>query len=210
MNMRDVVGLCLPYGRANSQYETEFDPASGTWTATNDLNTARYLHTATFLPNGKVLVAAGQDNSASVSAELYDVGLGFDTAWQPQITTSPATLYVGTKLVLGGLQFQGVSQASNGTTQDSSTNYPLAQLRNLDSGQVTFLLVDPTAGWSDTAFTSKPMTGFPSGPALVTVFTNGIPSDSKYLVVSAKLGYTHHWPISWTIMGTFNFSMLCR
>ena len=30
MNMRDVVGLCLPYGRANSQYETEFDPASGT------------------------------------------------------------------------------------------------------------------------------------------------------------------------------------
>jgi hypothetical protein len=56
------------------------------------------------------------------------------------------------------------------------------QLRSLDNSQVAFLPVDPTAGWSDTAFTSKPVTGFPFGPALVTVFTNGIPSAAKYLV----------------------------
>jgi DSF synthase len=30
MNMRDAIGLCVPYGRANSQYETEFDPVSQT------------------------------------------------------------------------------------------------------------------------------------------------------------------------------------
>ena len=43
MNMRDVVGLCLPYGRANSQYETEFDPASGTvWGYFNPRGTACY------------------------------------------------------------------------------------------------------------------------------------------------------------------------
>ena len=29
-NMRDAVGLCLPYGKANSQYETEFEPATNT------------------------------------------------------------------------------------------------------------------------------------------------------------------------------------
>jgi DSF synthase len=29
-NLRDTVGLCIPYGRANSQYETEFEPATGT------------------------------------------------------------------------------------------------------------------------------------------------------------------------------------
>jgi DSF synthase len=29
-NMRDAMGLCVPYGRANSQYETEFEPATGT------------------------------------------------------------------------------------------------------------------------------------------------------------------------------------
>src|SRR5689334_10698692 len=30
MNMRDAAGLCIPYGPANSQYETQFDPASQT------------------------------------------------------------------------------------------------------------------------------------------------------------------------------------
>ena len=39
-----------------------YDPASGTWTATGSLNTARYLHTATLLPNGMVLVAGGLDS----------------------------------------------------------------------------------------------------------------------------------------------------
>ena len=29
-NLRDTVGLCIPYGRANSQYETEFEPATAT------------------------------------------------------------------------------------------------------------------------------------------------------------------------------------
>src|ERR1044071_5284983 len=29
-NMRDAVGLCIPYGKADSQYETEFEPANGT------------------------------------------------------------------------------------------------------------------------------------------------------------------------------------
>jgi hypothetical protein len=29
-NLRDAMGLCLPYGKANSQYQTEFEPATGT------------------------------------------------------------------------------------------------------------------------------------------------------------------------------------
>ena len=33
------------------------DPASGTWTFTGSLNTARYAYTATLLSNGMVLVA---------------------------------------------------------------------------------------------------------------------------------------------------------
>ena len=29
-NLRDAMGLCLPYGKATSQYQTEFEPATGT------------------------------------------------------------------------------------------------------------------------------------------------------------------------------------
>src|SRR5438093_13763334 len=43
------------------------EPASVTWTATGSLNTARYFHTATLLPNGMVLVAAGCDGSDHLS-----------------------------------------------------------------------------------------------------------------------------------------------
>ena len=38
---------------------------------------------ATLLLNGKVLVAGGYGDIAST--ELYDVGLGFSSDWQPEI-----------------------------------------------------------------------------------------------------------------------------
>jgi hypothetical protein len=60
------------------------------------------------------------------------------------------------------------------------------QLRSLDNSEIAFLLVAlvaPVGGWSDTSFISRPVRDFPFGPALVTVFTNGIPSTAKYLVV---------------------------
>ena len=54
---------------------------SGTWTATGSLGTARAVHTATLLPNGKVLVAGGNNYSGMLaSAELYDPASGTWTA----------------------------------------------------------------------------------------------------------------------------------
>ena len=49
-----------------------FDPASGSWTTTGSLITARAVHTGTLLPDGAVLIAGGGNGSSYLaSAELY-------------------------------------------------------------------------------------------------------------------------------------------
>ena len=60
-----------------------YDPATGNWTFTGNLNNARVLHTATLLLNGNVLVAGGypnHDHSGKGKAELYDPAAG---NWTP-------------------------------------------------------------------------------------------------------------------------------
>ena len=165
-----------------------YNPATGTWSETGSLATGRTSHTATLLPSGKVLIAAGEnfinDVGALKSSELYDVGLDFDSTWQPEIASAHLSSGRRFRLQLTGSLFQGVSQASGGNTQDSSTNYPIVQLRSIDNSQVAVFPVDPLNGWSDTSFVSASVINLPLGPALVTVFTNGIPSASRYLVVT--------------------------
>jgi hypothetical protein len=164
-----------------------YDPATGRWTPTGTLGTARVSHTATLLLSGQVLVAGGFDGAGkdTASAEIYDPGLGFQAAWRPNVdSVTPAA--VGSALGLEGSLFLGLSEASGGGTQQSATNYPLVQLRRLDNEQTRFLLPDPTEPWAGDSFTSLPLSAFPPGPALVTVFTNGIPSIAKSIVVQAE------------------------
>lgn len=57
-----------------------YDPSTGKFTPTSDMNTSRAWHTAILLANGKVLITGGvQDSQLStflVSAEIYDPSIG--------------------------------------------------------------------------------------------------------------------------------------
>ena len=163
-----------------------YDPASGTWTLTGTLNVSRYSSGMTFLTSGKVLIAGGYNGTYLSSSELYDPGLGYSTSGQPKITLASPKLSPDNGLTLGGSGFRGLSGASTGSYQDSPTNYPVVQLMAMGSGQTTMLPPSPTQNWSDTAFTANPLSTFPYGYALATVFTNGIPSASVIVSVGAS------------------------
>ena len=85
-----------------------YDPGTGSWTATGDMATVREGHTATLLPDGKVLVAGGEDRDDKrlSSAELFDPSSGPGPppgTWRRRAaTTRPRCCPMARLLVAGG------------------------------------------------------------------------------------------------------------
>ena len=85
-----------------------YDPDAGTWSVTGRMNIPRSGHTATILPDGRVLVAGGSrsDYTPTELAEVYDPVSG---KWNPTGSLNTARQYhtatllpTGKVLVLGG------------------------------------------------------------------------------------------------------------
>jgi N-acetylneuraminic acid mutarotase len=91
-----------------------YDPATENWSFTGSTTTPRYgYHTATLLPNGKVLVAAGYDSIGHISAnaELYAPATGTWTATGSLVSTRQdhtATLLANGKVLVAGGTNNGV------------------------------------------------------------------------------------------------------
>src|SRR5579859_3595320 len=84
-----------------------YSQATGLWTNTGSMKTARYSHTAVLLTNGFVLVAGGISNSVTLaSSELYNPVAGTWTSTgnlnTPRSSASAFLLNNGTVLVVGG------------------------------------------------------------------------------------------------------------
>lgn len=129
------------------------------WVATGSMITARENHTATLLPNGKVLVAGGESDcdiygecSIFSSAELYDPSTGVWTATGSMTTAHAghtATLLQNGKVLVAG----GVDESNYATAS--------AELYDPSTGAWT------ATGSMTTARTSHTATLLPDGKVLV-------------------------------------------
>ncbi len=143
-------------GRSLASAET-FDATTESWTAIADMANRRSAHTATLLPDGRVLVAGGYDDFEALdSAELFDPATGSWTATANMIEARgyhTATLLPDGRVLVAG-----------GRSNNSSTGGALASAE----------LYDPVTGsWSATgnmlaAHMFHAATLMPDGGVLVT------------------------------------------
>jgi hypothetical protein len=157
----------------------------------NAPNDSTYYTRMLVLPTGQVLF----DDGSNVM-DVYTAGGSPEAAWEPTITSSPATVTPGDTYSLSGNQLAGLSQgAAYGDDVQDNTNFPLVRITNNATGTVTYarttdwssVSIAPGAS-SSTDFTVPAST--PTGASTLVVVANGIASPSTAVTVTNGLTVT--------------------
>jgi N-acetylneuraminic acid mutarotase len=120
-----------------------YDPATGQWSKTGSLGTARDLHTATLLANGRVLVAGGFTTSgASASAEVYNPSTGTWSATGAM--TTHRSIHSATLLGNGQVLAAG-GQDQNGAVLATAELYNPSTGKWTATGSMTYRRFNQTA-----------------------------------------------------------------
>jgi len=121
---RDVIG---PAATSSVTATVElYDPESDTWSALAPMGHARLGHTATLLPNGKVLVVGGFDQANPVGSEIYDpetnTWSSAGAMQHPRLWHTSTLLANGVVLVAGGIIDAQGTETNSVEAYDPVTN----------------------------------------------------------------------------------------
>jgi N-acetylneuraminic acid mutarotase len=116
-----------------------YDPGSGRWTDAHGMSEARFDHTLTLLPDGRVLIAGGSEGFGAVSdsVELYDpvkrVWTAAATMTESHSEHTATLLADGMVLVAGGYEADGTAstftESYDPTTGSWSAGKPMIEAR---------------------------------------------------------------------------------
>jgi hypothetical protein len=133
-----------------------YDPVTGNWTTTGSMGQPRQAHSATLLPNGKLMVAGGVSYFGSVfptSCELYDPASG---KWRPALPlTSGRTDHIAALLPDGK-----VIVAGGFNTSDSGPSTELFDPASAVATPASLTLAKLSDGATRIAFRDTPGIGF--------------------------------------------------
>jgi hypothetical protein len=173
-----------------------YDPSTGTFAATANMTTPRSDHTATLLPDGRVLIVggvhAGIGNIADYSkAELYDPGTNTFTATF-DLRGAPVTLLSDGRVLLAGSP-SGLYDPRTGTLSLTGADTLLTDYATLlPNGKILQAGGNDDPGPSDHAEEYDPSTGIFIGTGSMTApranYTATLLADGRALFTGGRTG----------------------